>query len=153
MNNCDPANVVIVPANSFDLSLKKYVADTTSGTPLRDGDHQTTNDGIDVDRDILSIAQGGKVRYRFVVKNEGPVTATGTTTVEDTLPNGFIIAGTPAGTGWTCSVTGNGSRSFVCTRTTELAVGAFFPDIVVDAATDAAILAGEYSNTATVKNP
>lgn len=154
VNNCDPAEVVVVPANSFDLSIKKYAADLTSGTPQRDGDHQTTNDGTDVDRDILTIPQGGKVRYRFVVKNEGPVTATGTTTVEDTFPNGFtIISGTVAGTGWTCTSGDNGNRSFSCSRTDNLAVGASFPQIVVDALADTAILAGEYSNTSTVRNP
>lgn len=58
VNNCDPAEVVIVPADSFDLSIKKYVADITTGTPQRDGDHQTTNDGTDVNRDILAIPQG-----------------------------------------------------------------------------------------------
>ena len=65
-----------MPPGSFDLSIKKYVADITTGTPQRDGDHQTTNDGTDLDRDILAINQGGSVRYRFVVRNEGPVTAT-----------------------------------------------------------------------------
>ena len=153
VNNCDPAEVVIVPANSFDLSIKKYVADLTTGTPERDGDHQTTNDGTDVNRDILTIPQGGTARYRFVVRNEGPAMATGTTTIEDTLPNGFTITGSVIGTGWTCMSGANGNRSFSCTRTGDLAVGASFPQIVVDAQSDAAILAGEYSNTATVRNP
>ncbi len=141
VNNCDPAEVVVVPASAFDLSIKKYVADTTTGIAERDGDHQTTNDGTDVNRDILTIPQGGTARYRFVIKNEGPATATGLTTVEDTLPNGFTITGSVVGTGWSCSVTGNGNRSFSCTRTENLAVGASFPEIVVNALSDAAILA------------
>lgn len=153
VNNCDPAEVVIVPANSFDLSIKKYVADITTGTPQRDGDHQTTNDGTDVDRDILTIPQAGSVRYRFVVRNEGPATATGTTNVEDTLPNGFTITGTVTGTGWTCTSGANGNRSFSCTRGDNLAVGASFSDIVVNAVASSSIIAGEYSNTATVRNP
>ena len=38
VNNCDPAEVYVVPAGSFDLMIKKYVADTTSGTEQRYGD-------------------------------------------------------------------------------------------------------------------
>lgn len=87
------------------------------------------------------------------MRNEGTVTATGTTTVEDTLPNGFTITGSVAGTGWTCTSGTNGNRSFMCNRTENLAVGAGFPEIVVSSVSDTAILAGEYSNTATVKNP
>ena len=150
VNNCDPAVVVVVDPSTFDLALKKYVADITSGSPQRDGDHQTSNDGTDVDRDILTVAQGGKVRYRFVVTNLGPVTATGTTTVEDTLPNDVSITSV-SGTGWNCTQDGN--RKFKCTRTENLVMGASFPQIVVDAQTSATILAGEYSNTATLKNP
>lgn len=153
VNNCDPAEIVIVPPGSFDLSIKKYVADTTTGTPQRDGDHQTTNDGTDVDRDILTIPQAGSVRYRFRVSNEGPQIATGTTNVEDTLPNGFTITGTVTGTGWTCTSGANGNRSFSCTRGDNLAVGASFSDIVVNAVASSSIIAGEYSNTATVRNP
>lgn|GEM_PF-6937793 len=150
VNNCDPAEIFVVPAGTFDLSLKKYVADLTTGTPLRDGDHQTTNDGNDVDRDILTVPQGGKMRYRFVVKNLGPVTATGTTTVEDTLPNDTTIISV-AGTGWACTI--SEGRKFKCTRTEDLTVGASFPDIVADVQASNTILAGEYSNIATVKNP
>lgn len=127
MNNCDPAEIFVVPAGTFDLSLKKYVADMTTGTPERDGDHQTTNDGSDVDRDILTVPQGGKMRYRFVVKNLGPVTATGTTTVEDTLPNDTTITSV-TGTGWNCTT--SEGRKFICTRTEDLAVGSSFPEIV-----------------------
>lgn len=150
VNNCDPGEVVVVPPGSFDLSLKKYVADLTTGVPLRDGDHQTSNDGSDVDRDILTVPQGGSMRYRFVVRNLGPVTATGTTTVEDTLPNDTSIISV-AGSGWSCTT--SETRKFICTRTEDLALGAYFPDIVVDAQASSTILAGEYSNTATVKNP
>ena len=150
VNNCDPAEVGVVPPGSFDLALKKYVADLTTGVPLRDGDHQTTNDGSDVDRDILTVPQGGHMRYRFVVRNLGPVTATGTTTVEDTLPNDTSIL-SAAGTGWSCTT--SGTRQFICTRTGDLSLGAYFPEIVVDAQASSTILAGEYSNTATMRNP
>jgi len=153
VNNCDPAEVVIVPADSFDLSIKKYAADMTSGTPERDGDHQTSNDGPDEDRDILTIPQAGTIRYRFVVRNEGPATATGTTTVEDTFPNGLTITGAVTGTGWTCESGANGGRSYSCTRTDSLALDATFPEIVVYAQAPTTVIAGEYSNTATVKNP
>lgn len=69
VNNCDPAEVVIVPPGSFDLSLKKYVAEMVNSAPQRDGDHQTSNDGSDNDRDILVVPQGGKLRYRFATRN------------------------------------------------------------------------------------
>jgi uncharacterized repeat protein (TIGR01451 family) len=150
VNNCDPAEVVIVPASSFDLSLKKYVADITTGTPARDGDHQTANDGSDLTEDILTVPSSGKIRYRFVVKNEGPVTATGLTTVEDTLPQGMTII-SATGSGWDCTTVS--SQKFTCTRTGDLAVGALFPEIVVDAQLPAPSQSTEYSNTATVKNP
>lgn len=57
------------------------------------------------------------------------------------------------GTGWTCISGANGNRSFTCTRTENLAVSSSFPEIVVNAVSASAILAGEYSNTAKVKNP
>lgn len=57
VNNCDPVVVVIVPPNSFDLAIKKYVAEMVGGLPQRYGDHQTSNDGSDVDRDILTVPQ------------------------------------------------------------------------------------------------
>lgn len=82
--------------------LKKYVADTTSGAPVGDGDHQTATIGSDLTRDVLSIGQGGSLRYRFTVTNLGYVTATGITTVEDTLPNDVAIANV-SGTGWACT--------------------------------------------------
>lgn len=151
VNNCDPAEVFVVPAGSFDLSLKKYVADTTSGTEQRYGDHQTTNDGPDVDRDILNVPQGGSMRYKFFVRNLGPVTATGTTTVEDTLPNDTTIIDA-SGTGWNCSVLSN-SRSFTCYRQDSLGVNEAFPEIVVNVRASTTIPAGEYSNIATVRNP
>lgn len=152
VNNCDPAVLTIVVPGTFDLMLKKYVADMTTGTAQRDGDHQTSNDGADVDRDILTVAQGGKLRYRFIAKNLGPVTATGTTTVEDTLPNDTTITSVN-GNGWSCSITGNGNRSFICSRSDDLSLGASYPEIVVLADTATAILAGEYSNVATLRNP
>lgn len=149
VNNCDPAEVRRVDPTSFDLMIKKYVADLTTGTPERDGDHQTTNDGTDVDRDILTVPQGGKMRYRFAVKNLGPATATGITTVEDTLPNDTTITSV-AGNGWSCTTTE--TRKFKCTRSDGLAAGASFPEIVVTVQASNTILAGEYSNVATVKN-
>jgi large repetitive protein len=141
----------VVPAGSFDLSLKKYVANTTSGREEHYGDHQTTNDGTDVDRDILNVPQGGSMRYKFFVQNLGPVTATGLTTVEDTLPNDTSIVDA-SGTGWTCTLP-PGGRSFICSRNDTLAVGATFPEIVVNVRASATIPAGEYSNIATVRNP
>ncbi len=102
-NNCDPALVVIVPSSSTDLMLKKYVADTTSGTPVNDGDHQTATIGSDLDRDVLTVSQSGSLRYRFAVTNLGPAVASGATVVEDTFPNGISIVSVN-GTGWSCVV-------------------------------------------------
>lgn len=81
------------------------------------------------------------------------MTATGTTTVEDTLPDGFTITGSVTGSGWNCTSGANGNRSFSCTRTENLAVGSAFPDIFVVAQASAVLVSGTYSNTATVKNP
>lgn len=130
--------------------LKKYVADTTSGTPMNDGDHQTATIGADLDRDVLTINQSGSLRYRFVVTNLGYVTATGLTMVEDTLPNDISIANV-SGAGWSCAT--SGTRSFVCTRSDTLTIGATFPEIVVNAQASATIPAGFYSNIATLRNP
>ncbi len=150
VNNCDPAEVYVVPAGSFDLMIKKYVADTTSGIEERYGDHQTTNDGSDVDRDILTVPQNGTMRYKFFVRNLGPVTATGTTTVEDTFPEGLIIDNV-GGAGWSC--TSPTTRSFICSRQDTLAMGAEFPEIVANARPATATAVGEYTNIATVRNP
>ena len=49
--------------------LKKYVADTTTGSPVNDGDHQTASVGSDLTRDVLTIGQSGSLRYRFTVTN------------------------------------------------------------------------------------
>ncbi len=68
-NNCDPARVIITPHGTFDLMLKKYVADTTTGSPVNDGDHQTASVGSDLTRDVLTIGQSGSLRYRFTVTN------------------------------------------------------------------------------------
>lgn len=149
-NNCDPALVIIVPPNSTDLMLKKYVADTTSGVPVNDGDHQTATIGSDVNRDVLTTSQSGSLRYRFTVTNLGPLVASGATVVEDTLPNGVSIVSV-SGAGWSCSQ--NGARSFTCTRSDSLTVGNVFPDITVNATTSSTIAAGFYSNVATVSNP
>ncbi len=81
--------------------------------------------------------------------NLGAVTATGITTVEDTLPNGTSITAVRAD-GWNCS---HDDRKFTCTRTEDLAKDVSFPQIFVDANVSSTILAGEYSNTATLHNP
>lgn len=150
VNNCDPADVVVVPPGSFDLTIKKKVGKSLTDGTLKD---RNTADEGDGEQNILVIAQSGTLVYTFAVTNLGPVTATGTTTVEDTLPNDITIVGTPSGNGWSCSVTGNGNRSFSCNRSDTLTAGNVFPDIVVNAQASSTILAGEYSNTATVRNP
>lgn len=152
VNNCDPASVVVVPAGTFDLTILKKVGKSLTDGTLQDRNTADENN-IDPNQNILIINQSGSLVYTFGVKNLGSVTATGTTTVEDTLPNDITIVSTPTGAGWTCSVTGNGNRSFQCTRSDILAVGSSYPDIIVSAQASSTIPAGEYSNTATLKNP
>lgn len=68
-NNCDPALVVIDPVNSFDLMLKKYVADMTSGIPVNNGDHQTATIGADINQNALTASQSGTLQYRLIATN------------------------------------------------------------------------------------
>jgi hypothetical protein len=55
------------------------------------------------------------------------------------------------GSGWSCTT--SGTRSFTCHRSDTLVIGASFPDIVVNAQASSTILAGFYSNIATLRNP
>lgn len=73
--------------------------------------------------------------------------------VEDTLPNDVTISGSVyAPSPWTCSITGNGNRSFRCTTTSTLSVGQSFADIRVNAVASTAIPAGVYTNIVTLSN-
>jgi uncharacterized repeat protein (TIGR01451 family) len=152
VNNCNPAEVVVVPPGTFDLTIVKKVGNNLTDDSLKDRNGTDEGNG---EQNILVIGQGAPLVYTFDVKNLGPVAATGVTTVEDTFPEGITISGSVANqNGWTCVSGDNGNRSWKCTRPDEnLAVGASFPTIVVYAKSGTASPAGIYSNIATVSNP
>ncbi len=67
-----------------------------------------------------TIAQTG-AQYTVTIGNAGNLATSGTINVSDTLPTGLTNNGTPTGTGWSCSVTGN--TQFTCTSTTAIPAG------------------------------
>ena len=134
-----------------DLTILKKVGNNLTDGSLKDRNTVLEGNG---EQNILIIGPGAPLVYTFAIRNLGTVIATGTTTVEDTLPQGITISGSLQNqSGWTCTSGINGNRSWSCSRTEDLAVGASFPTIQVFANSDSAILAGVYSNIATVKNP
>lgn len=149
VNNCNPADVVITPSDRFDLMIKKRVGYGLDSS-LRD---RNTGRYGNEEQDALVVSQGGNMLYAYTVTNLGAVTATGTTVVEDTLPNDVTISGSVyAPSPWTCAITGNGNRSFRCTTTSTLSVGQSFSDIRVNAVASTAIPAGVYTNIVTLSN-
>lgn len=151
VNNCNPARVVVVPSGTFDLTIVKRVGNNLTDGTLRDRNTAIDGNG---EQNILITGQNAPLVYTYEIRNLGPVTATGLTTVEDTLPSGITISGSVQNqNGWTCTSGANGNRSWTCTRTEDLALGASFPTITVFARSDVAIAAGIYSNIATVRNP
>jgi uncharacterized repeat protein (TIGR01451 family) len=68
------------------------------------------------------------MNYVIRVKNEGPQTTTGITTVRDVLPTGVTLSGTVTGSGWTCAVSG---ADIGCTTTQVVVSGAYYTDITV----------------------
>jgi len=93
---------------------------------------------------------GRTVPFTLDVRNVGDATATGTTTVTDTLPAKMSFAGAASGDGWACTTS---DKTLTCTRSDALAPGAAFPSISFRAriASDAA--PAELVNTARVSNP
>lgn len=91
--------------------------------------------------------RGNTVTYTLAVKNNGPNSETGTITVVDTLPSG-LTGGTGAGTGWTCSTSG---QTITCTNpnTGGLASGVSANAITITA-TVATSATGTLVNSATV---
>ena len=151
INNCNPANLTVVAPGTFDLTIQKKVGNNLTDGSLKDRNTVLEGNG---EQNILIIGQGAPLVYTYEIKNLGPVTATGLTTVEDTLPTGITISGSVQNqNGWACTSGANNNRSWSCTRTEDLALGATFPTIIVFAKSDAAILDGIYSNIATVRNP
>jgi uncharacterized repeat protein (TIGR01451 family) len=112
---CDPATVVLT-GTGFDLSIKKYIS---------------TGTGIENDAQIgsgLTLSSGLSMNYVIRVKNEGPQTTTGTTTVRDVLPTGVTASGAATGSGWICTASG---ASLSCDTTQVVASGSTFTDIIV----------------------
>lgn len=91
---------------------------------------------------------GGNGSYNIAVRNNGPDTATGVTTVTDTLPTGLTYA-SASGSGWTCSAA---SQVVTCTNPNQITNGANLPALTlnVNVAADAP---NTINNTATVSNP
>lgn len=96
-----------------------------------------------------AIAAGTTFTWKLHATNNGPDTAVGPFTVNDTLPAGVTLSNA-TGTGWSCSVT----SPITCARTNPadtLASGVSFPDInVVVSVPSNAVDGATISNTATV---
>jgi uncharacterized repeat protein (TIGR01451 family) len=86
--------------------------------------------------------------YTLVVSNAGPIAASGTTTVTDTLPAGLSYA-SAVGTGWSC---GAALQVVTCTHAGPLASGGALPAITLTVNV-AATAAASVTNTAVVSNP
>lgn len=91
---------------------------------------------------------GGSGSYTLAVKNKGPQTANGTTTVTDTLPTGLSYV-SASGSGWTCGVA---SQVVTCTTSASVGTGASLPSITVNV-TIAGNATSPLNNVATVSNP
>jgi uncharacterized repeat protein (TIGR01451 family) len=86
--------------------------------------------------------------YTITVSNAGPDSATGTTTVTDTLPTGLgYVSG--SGAGWSCSAAG---QDVSCTHAGPLASGASLPALTLTVSV-APNAPASLTNTATVSNP
>ncbi|MFN8113536.1 MAG: hypothetical protein U0R51_10090 [Solirubrobacterales bacterium] len=96
-----------------------------------------------------AIVPGGTATYDLAVSNAGNAPIRGTTTkVTDTLPAGATPT-SASGSGWSCAIAG---QTVTCTRSDNLAAGASFPSVRIDAAIDPG--AGPaLDNTASVSNP
>ncbi len=76
----------------------------------------------------VSPGQIGAV-YQIVVSNAaGAAASSGTVTVTETSATNFTVTGTPTGSGWTCTVTG---QTFSCTSSAAEGGGQSFPPINV----------------------
>jgi len=116
----------------FDLSLKKYIntLDAQPGSPV-------------------ALSNGSVLNYVIRVKNEGPQTTTGLTTVRDILPVGVSASGAASGTNWNCSYSG---AVLACMTSQVVSSGSYFSDITVPVVVTAT--AGQtVTNYATVQNP
>lgn len=95
-----------------------------------------------------NLTLGTTATYTLGISNVSPLgTITGTTTVTDTIPTGLTPTAA-AGTGWTCTISG---QLVTCTRATTLGVGASFPNITINVSV-LQTAPSTVVNTATVSN-
>lgn len=144
------------PANGI-LSNTAYVSPAATG--ISDGD--PTNDTSTVSTQIIApdlaitkthagtLRKGLSGAYTLTVNNVGvdAKPALSTVTVQDIVPAG-MTAGTPSGSGWTFSKSGN---NITATRSDVLAPGATYPPITIPVAV-AVNAPDSITNTATVAN-
>lgn len=90
---------------------------------------------------------GGSGLYTLTPGNIGAGASVGTITVVDTLPAGLSAAGTPTGTGWSCSVAG---QIVTCTSTTVIAAGSSGEPISLPVTVAGGLGNRSLTNTATI---
>jgi uncharacterized repeat protein (TIGR01451 family) len=123
-----------------DLVLLSAEIFSVTNTPVADLSIAKTHTG--------NFTTGQNGDYTLTVSNAGPNSATGTTTVTDTLPAELTYV-SGAGTGWSCSAAG---QVVTCTHAGPLASGAALPALTLTVAV-AANAPASVTNTATVSNP
>ena len=146
------------PAESFTVRFRVRVRDgTSSGTTIANGarvnfvaealgfaveTQSNVTHLVTVAPDLAiakshtgTLAPGTAGVYVITVRNDGDGPTHGDVHVHDALPTG-VIAGAPAGAGWSCTAV---AGVVDCTRSDSLAPGAAYPDITipVDVAFDA----------------
>jgi uncharacterized repeat protein (TIGR01451 family) len=94
-----------------------------------------------------SFTTGQNGTYTLTVSNAGPSTASGTTTLTDTLPAGLTFA-SATGTGWSCGAAG---QVVTCTHPGPLALGASLPAVTLTVSVTGNAPAS-LTNTATASN-
>lgn len=125
--------------NTVSTTAEDATGATGNATGAYNGSAATASTHIDsADVQVTKTSSGHAtagqdLAYSLVVKNNGPDTAAGPFTVNDTLPSG-TGAVTWSGTGWTCS---QAATTLTCLRssaTDTLGSGATFPTITVTVA-------------------
>ena len=76
-----------------------------------------------------SFVRGANDQYAITVGNNGTTATSATVTVDDQLPLGLVLNGSPSGTGWTCTV--SSTRDLSCSTPGTAAAGASLPAITV----------------------
>lgn len=80
----------------------------------------------------LVSSSGTQFTFQMLVTNEGTLGTSGTVQVDDTLPAGATLVGSPSGTGWSCGSAGS-PVTVSCTRSNTLAPGDAYPPITFTA--------------------